>query len=805
MITDPAWPSPQTAFLNGLRRWYAHRDTAGLILLATSSDRTLQGRKMKSWRGAAASAMKKLISAIAMILGCASVAWAAAPGTLTTLHAVHSLTNAEASQGLPAVFEATVTYYRGYERILFVQDGDLAIFVFYPGNLKLVPGDRVLVRGRTQASFNPIVVAEGVALLRHAALFKPMQASFDQMIRAQTDCKLVTVRGTVRAADLALSLRAPLRFIRLQLLMDGGNFDAEVDSDDAGVLERLLDADVELTGVVSEEFDDKMHETGILMHVQSLSDVRVIKRATSSPWSLPLTPMDKVITVSHLRDSTSRVRVHGTITYYQPGSAVVLQDGAKSIWISTRTHNLLRVGDEADATGFPDVHDGFLNLVHGEVRDTLVFAPVTPLPATWKLLTPRGYDSPGHHDDLVSIEGLIVTKVREASQDEYVIAVDDKQFSAIYRHPDGPVPVTQNIPLGARVRVTGICILQNSSPYVVQVPFNILMRSPDDIVVVAKPSLLNIHNLIIVLSVMLLAVIAVSVWGWTLNGKVRRQTGTLATMAEFEQHRSRILEDINGTEPLAAILEQITGMVSLLLHGVPCWCEITGGARLGNCPPELAGLHIVNREISARSGPPLGTLFAAFDAKSEPQPSEKEALLVAARLATLAIETRRRDADLRHRSEFDLLTDVHNRFSLEKRLNAQIDEARQNAGIFGLIYIDLDKFKQVNDLYGHHIGDLYLQEVTLRLKRQLRPGDLLARLGGDEFAVLLPTVRDRAGVEDVVHRLEHSFNDTFVLEGHNLHGAASFGIALYPENSTTGDGLLNAADAAMYAVKNSKL
>jgi diguanylate cyclase (GGDEF)-like protein len=95
--------------------------------------------------------------------------------------------------------------------------------------------------------------------------------------------------------------------------------------------------------------------------------------------------------------------------------------------------------------------------------------------------------------------------------------------------------------------------------------------------------------------------------------------------------------------------------------------------------------------------------------------------------------------------------------------------------------------------------------VTLRLKRQLRPGDLLARLGGDEFAVLLPTVRDRAGVEDVVHRLEHSFNDTFVLEGHNLHGAASFGIALYPENSTTGDGLLNAADAAMYAVKNSKL
>jgi diguanylate cyclase (GGDEF)-like protein len=92
----------------------------------------------------------------------------------------------------------------------------------------------------------------------------------------------------------------------------------------------------------------------------------------------------------------------------------------------------------------------------------------------------------------------------------------------------------------------------------------------------------------------------------------------------------------------------------------------------------------------------------------------------------------------------------------------------------------------------------------VRLKRQLRPGDLLARLGGDEFAVLLPTVRNRAGVEEVVLRLNSCFNDPFVLGGHTLQGTASFGIALYPENGATGDSLLNAADAAMYMAKNSK-
>ena len=124
-----------------------------------------------------------------------------------------------------------------------------------------------------------------------------------------------------------------------------------------------------------------------------------------------------------------------------------------------------------------------------------------------------------------------------------------------------------------------------------------------------------------------------------------------------------------------------------------------------------------------------------------PHADEEKALSSAAELATLAIETRRLHADLVHRSEFDLLTDVQNRFSFERHLDRLIGEARNSAGIFGVIYIDLDDFKSVNDLYGHQVGDLYLQQVTSRMKRQLRPGDMLARLGGDEFAVLVPAAR----------------------------------------------------------------
>ena len=745
--------------------------------------------------------MKRPLPTFAILFACASIAWAAPPTLLTTLRAVHALTNAQASKQLPVAFEATVTYYRGYESTLFVQDGDVAIYVYYPTDLHLVPGDRVLIRGKTQKSFNPIVVANSVTVLRHGALPKPEPASFDQMIRTETDCKLVTVRAVVHAADLLLSAVADVHYIRLELLTNGGYLNAKVDSDDGSVLEGLLDAEVELTGVASEEFDSKMHETGILMHVQSLSDVKIIQRANSDPWSLPVIPMDRVITVYHLRDSTPRIRVHGTITYYQPGSAVVLQDGNKSIWIATETHKPLRIGDAADATGFPDVHDGFINLTHGEIRDSMMPAPITPLPATWETLTPRGNDSPGHHDDLVSIEGLVVTQVREASQDEFVLAADGKLFSAILRHPNGPLTATREIPVGTRVRVTGICVLELSNPFIAQVPFNILLRSYDDIAVVANPSLLNVRNLIILVGLLLAVIIVVGIRGWALERNVRRQTSALAAL---EHRRGRILEDINGARPLAEILEQITELVAFQLQGAPCWCEVTDGARLGKCPPLLATRRVSQEKIPARSGPPLGAIYAAFDSTTKPSTTESEALSMAAGLASLAIETRRLYSDLLHRSEFDQLTDIHNRFSLEKLLDAQIDAARFEATIFGLIYIDLDYFKLVNDSHGHQAGDQYLQQVALRLKRQLRPHDRLARLGGDEFAALVPLVRSRAEVEEIAQRLERCLDDPFDVDGLALTGSASVGIALYPEDGVTRDELLNVADVAMYSAKNAK-
>ncbi|HEY2472851.1 MAG TPA: GGDEF domain-containing protein [Terracidiphilus sp.] len=730
----------------------------------------------------------------------------------TSLRSIHQLTNAQASHQLPVDFEATVTYYRPYERNLVVQDGDIAIFVQPKIPAVVRPGDLVRIEGITHDSFRPFVAASKITFLRHGNLPLPAVATFDQLIRAEFDCRLVTVRGTLRSVDLVRSADIP--GISMQMRTDGGSIEALIDSSDIETVKHLLDAEIELTGTEAGQFDGKMQMTGVRLYANSLSAIKVIKPAVKNPWDLPLTNMDEVLSAFHVNSSTQRVRVHGTVTYNELGSVVVLQNGPKSLWIMTESSAPLRIGDQADAIGFPGLHDGFLALTGGEIHDTQVYTPVTPRSVTWTEL------ATSHHlFDLVSTEGTVVAENRSAAQDEYVLETDGHLFSGIYKHPRGaqttPLLAMKHIPLGSRVRVTGVCLMGGSNPFDAQVPFDILMRTTDDIIPIGAPSWLSVGNLIRVVGALFIIVMIVGAWGWILRSKVRRQTTTITAHAEnearHERHntqlevkRSRILEDINSSRPLPELIDAITEMVAFSLDCPFCWCEMPDGARLGTAPGNMQGFRSIRLEIPARAGGSLGTLFAATEV-GEPRVQDEAADLEAGvRLATLAIETRRLYKDLVYRSEFDLLTDIYNRFSLDRYLEQLIEKSKVDGSIFGLVYVDLDEFKQVNDFYGHHVGDLYLQEVSLRMKRQLRSGDMLARLGGDEFAALVPVVRSRSAIEEIAQRLERCFDAPFAVEGYVLRGGASVGVALYPEDGTSADSLLSSADAAMYVAKHTK-
>ena len=751
--------------------------------------------------------MKRLIPPLALVLGWAAAACALAPAPLKTLRAIDELTNTEAGKEAPVDFEATVTYFRGSEATLFVQDDGQAIFVMPPGELSLAPGDRVRIQGVTQPSFRPVIRSTKIQLLHHGAMPAPVAADYGSLIGGNLDCMYVSVRGRVQLA--APTLNSGHRVSQFELALDGGNVGAVVDSDDPSRLKGLVDDEVGVSGVVSGRFDGKMQLIGVVLHVASFDGVKTLQNAARNPESLPLTPMDQVLKTYNVQDRSGRVRIEGIITYFRPAQMAVLQDGNRSIRVMTPEIEPLRVGDRAEATGFPEVNDGFMALKLGDIHSLGESAPLNPVPVSIDDLA-----FGRHAFDLVSIEGSIVSQVRERAQDIYVVSSEGHVFSAALRHPfvygadEGHPPPLLSIPAGSKVRVTGVAILNAANPFNGTMSFGVLLRSASDIAVLSRPAPLNVRNLLLLVGILVLVVIVFATRGWALERKVRRHatelTRRIEIEANLERRRSRILEDINGSRPLAEIVERITELVSFKLGGFPCWCQISDGALLGNCPREYDEPRVVRREIPSRSGGALGTLYAWLALPGACTAEQTGALNMGAELIELAVETRHLYSDLRRRSEFDLLTDVNNRFSLESRLDALIVQARETAGMFGIVYIDLDNFKQVNDLFGHRAGDMYLQEVALRMKSQLRAGDLLARLGGDEFAAVAHSVRSRADVEEVALRLERCFEESFPIDGLELRGSASLGIALYPEDGKTRDSLLSSADAAMYVAKHSK-
>ena len=149
---------------------------------------------------------------------------------------------------------------------------------------------------------------------------------------------------------------------------------------------------------------------------------------------------------------------------------------------------------------------------------------------------------------------------------------------------------------------------------------------------------------------------------------------------------------------------------------------------------------------------------------------------------------------------YDTLTDLPNRVLFNDRIAQALAAARRDATSVALLLMDLDRFKEVNDTFGHHVGDLLLQEVGPHLRSELRPSDTLARLGGDEFGVVLPGA-DAAVAAVVAERMLRAVERPFVVEGQPLTVGASIGIACSPEHAQDAETLLRRADVAMYVAK----
>jgi diguanylate cyclase (GGDEF)-like protein len=156
---------------------------------------------------------------------------------------------------------------------------------------------------------------------------------------------------------------------------------------------------------------------------------------------------------------------------------------------------------------------------------------------------------------------------------------------------------------------------------------------------------------------------------------------------------------------------------------------------------------------------------------------------------------------IRHLAHHDSLTGLPNRILLQERMDSALALAEQGICPVAVLYLDLDRFKVINDTLGHHAGDLLLQQVAGRLRQTTRAIDAVARMGGDEFVILQVGVCDPATISALALRVIETISDPFDLDGHPASVGTSVGIAVYPQDGCKATELLRAADAALYRAK----
>ncbi len=265
------------------------------------------------------------------------------------------------------------------------------------------------------------------------------------------------------------------------------------------------------------------------------------------------------------------------------------------------------------------------------------------------------------------------------------------------------------------------------------------------------------------------------------SGLDERQTALLAGLSIRADETPELVDMLTQHAPTVLARQDMTSSLRALLEAL----EMAGLMAV----PLLAGNDL------------LGVVTAGFrDALPEDTDEPCSRLQAVGEYAATSLENARLLGRVRHQSLHDALTGLPNRLLFASALESAVLDRRPD-GTVAVLFCDLDRFKHVNDTFGHGAGDELLRQVAARLRGVLRTGDTVGRLSGDEFALILPSVRDVEVAEGLAQRVVDCFDAPFRLEGREVRVTTSVGVALSDPSVRSPDDLLRAADAAMYVAK----
>lgn len=779
---------------------------------------------------------------------------AADAAALATVLQVRQLQFAVARLGRPVHLHAVVTYFDAVNELLFVQDATDGVFVELMDNQQLTvkAGDAVDLTGVTTADFAPNVGKARLKVVGHPGLPEPKVRSLGVAIMGNEDSHWISLPGVVQhvAQERADSL--------LTLVWGRESYKAHV-LGPSGPLASLVGAEVRVRGVCGSLFNGKRQLLGIQLFVPGAEFIEVTRRADADPFASPPVPVKDLMRFSAAHNAGRPVRLHGVVTYADRDGVVWIRDATGGVMLQDLNPQRVVPGDLVDAVGFPAIA-GFSPVLRGaQLRRLASGTPPAPVRITAEDALKGDVDG-----QLVQLEGKLIDQLRQPADHRLAIQAGGTIFNADLPGSVAAAVLEPGMLLrltgicAVAVEQSHDLILPRGFRILLRSPADVVvLKRPPLWTPQRMAPVVGSATLVMLAALIWAAFLRQRIGRQThalrtqtvqLQTAHQRTRDALRKVSDAESlHRESngILELIARDAPVSAIADRIAEAVALHAEESVCtvlladhhklrvfavpalpsgWLETLRQLDIGSIsfsgefrePKQFSGDPLWEEFSVSQTGARFRTFYAApivVDGvtagaiatffRSDRPAVDIPGLQVASwcNMAALALERRKLHDQLSYRAQHDRLTGLPNRDLLYERLEQEIARASGGEGLLGLLYIDLDGFKDVNDAYGHDAGDAVLQHAARRMTRCVRRGDTVARIGGDEFVVLLPRLTRKSDAESIAAKLVASLREPVYAARQELTVSASVGIAIWPIDGDQPDHLLRFADAQMYGHK----
>jgi signal transduction histidine kinase len=489
---------------------------------------------------------------------------------LRTVAAIRGLTAEQTQEKLPVRLRGVVTFFDESLFSRFIQDETAGIYLQFPANVgppQLVPGQVVEVTGTgSPGEYAPVVVVDNMKIVGEMPLPKAKPVTYQQLASGVEDSQFVEISGIVRSVR-------PMEnstYHQIEITTGGGRLLIFAKELPVKRAEELLDSTVRARGVCSTQFNHQRQLFAIRLMVPRPDDLQIEIPATGDPFAITARPIDSLLQFAPQATYGHRVKVSGTVIYFDPGSAIFLQDGEHGVEIQTKEREPLQLGDQIEALGFISQGDYTPLLQDGVYRKISSNPPPPPEP-----MTPDEALTGNHDCQLIQVSARLIDRSLHGSEQYLVLQQSNFIFQASLKQLNGHDNFS-HLENGSCVKVTGVCRIEpgewQAGDNWRAKSFSIQMRSPDDVAVVLAPPWWTLKKLLWIAGMLGFVALVAFVWVVVLRRRVADRTRELEVQIqkrqlaertrEIEQERARVAHDLH--DDLGSGLTEVNMLTTLV-------------------------------------------------------------------------------------------------------------------------------------------------------------------------------------------------------------------------------------------------